>query len=402
MAAQTGSILERRWAPLAAAAVALGLFVALALVKALADHRGLGGGILQVGFLTVALAVGLVIARHHPRNPIGWLVLAIPMCVLTFSLAEAVAVAAARHHPLVAAGAGMASELFYFAFLFCAPLVILFFPDGELPSSSWRSVVRAYLVLAVLAVLTFLSWAILLVVRGSWHMSATGNLTNGPPAGVTAVLAVLLVGCLGLALSWVVRRIAGYRHATAAVRQQYKWLTVGAVCLVVDLVLSFVTPGGSSTFARIDNVLTAVLALPFPVTIGIAILRYRLYDIDRVISRTVSYVLLTGVLAGLYVGLVAFTEDVLPFSSPVAVAASTLVAVAAFNPLRRRVQRVVDRRFNRSRYDAEATVAAFAERLRSTLVLGAVEEDLLLAVHRTLEPASASLWLRSGPRSENA
>jgi hypothetical protein len=129
-------------------------------------------------------------------------------------------------------------------------------------------------------------------------------------------------------------------------------------------------------------------------SIGLAIVRYRLYDIDRLISRTLAYATVTGLLVGVYVGLVTLATRVLPFSSPLGVAASTLVAVALFTPLRRRVQRLVDRRFNRARYDAEATVAAFAHRVRDDVDLEVVSSEFVHAVQSSVEPAHVSLWLR--------
>jgi hypothetical protein len=131
-----------------------------------------------------------------------------------------------------------------------------------------------------------------------------------------------------------------------------------------------------------------------PVGIGVGILKYRLYDIDRVISRTVAYALVTGLLAGLYAGLVLLATDALGVNSPVAVAASTLVAAALFNPLRRRTQLIVDRRFNRARYDADQTVAAFAARLMDAVDLDSVHDDLAGVVNQALQPAHVSVWSR--------
>jgi hypothetical protein len=126
----------------------------------------------------------------------------------------------------------------------------------------------------------------------------------------------------------------------------------------------------------------------------VGILKYRLYDVDRLLSRTLSYAIVTGLLVGVYVGLVTLATRVLPFSSPLGVAASTLAAVALFNPLRRRVQRLVDRRFNRARYDAEATIEAFSLRVRDDVDLEAVSAEFVRAVERSVEPAHVSLWLR--------
>jgi hypothetical protein len=130
-----------------------------------------------------------------------------------------------------------------------------------------------------------------------------------------------------------------------------------------------------------------------PVAIGIAVLRYRLYDIDRIISRTVGYAIVTGLLVGVYAGLVLLATEVLRFRTPVAVAAATLAAAALFTPVRRRVQSRVDRRFNRARYDADQIAAAFATRLKDTVDLGSVRDDLTGIVSRALEPTHVSVWI---------
>jgi hypothetical protein len=137
----------------------------------------------------------------------------------------------------------------------------------------------------------------------------------------------------------------------------------------------------------------AVGVIALPASIGVAVLKYRLYDIDRIISRTLAYAVVTGLLIGLYAALVLLATRVLSFHTPVAVAASTLAAVALFNPLRRQVQQVVDRRFNRARYDADQTVAAFAARLREAVDLDAVRDDLATVVHQALEPVHMSVWV---------
>ena len=142
----------------------------------------------------------------------------------------------------------------------------------------------------------------------------------------------------------------------------------------------------------------AILGLcALPASMGVAILRYRLYDIDRIISRTVAYAIITGLLVGVYAGLVLLATQVLGFASTWAVAASTLAAVALFTPLRRRVQRAVDRRFNRARYDADVAVAAFAGRLQDAVDPEMVRADLLASVITALEPAHVAVWLDRGP-----
>jgi MFS family permease len=390
------------WPAFGLAGITIGLFVGTIVLGTIANHKdaGGGGGYVGIGYVVASIVVGLVVAAHQPKNPIGWLMVGFPTAIGAFLFAQQVAIATYRHHPLVAVLCTVAVQVFYYAFILTAPLILLFFPDGRLPSPRWRWVLRAYLALGAGNALIPLVWGAVIAQRGHWHItSVTGSPTiAGPPAFVNIVSVVLLLGCLAMVLAWVVRRIGSYRHATPAVRQQYKWLAIGGVGLVMALVLSFITPTSSnhSAWGHIVSILSAVLALPFPVTVGVAILRYRLYDINRVISRTVSYALLTALLVGLYAGMVTLVTHVLPSSSSVAVAASTLVAAALFNPLRRRLQRLVDRRFNRARYDAEATVAEFSDRLRAAVELGAVQDDLVAAVSRTLEPSSVSVWLRAG------
>jgi hypothetical protein len=151
--------------------------------------------------------------------------------------------------------------------------------------------------------------------------------------------------------------------------------------------------GSGNASSNLQNAMSSGAVALVPVAIGIAVLRYRLYDIDRVISRTVAYAIVTGVLAGIYAGLVLLAIHVPGVRTPVAVAAATLAAAALFNPVRRRVQHRVDRRFNRARYDAEATVVAFAARLNDTVNLDSVQDDLARVVEKALAPAHVSVWV---------
>ena len=212
----------------------------------------------------------------------------------------------------------------------------------------------------------------------------TGWLTH-PPGWLTAVV-YLSIGVIWL--SFLGHQVLSWRRASGEHRQQLKWLACGAaitVCLgLLDTTLSL-DPAVSQLLA------TGLVALP--ASIGVGILKYRLYDIDRIISRTLAYAIVTGLLAGLYAGLVLLATQVLRVHTPVAVAASTLAAAALFSPLRRRVQRAVDRRFNRARYDADQTVAAFAARLKDTVDLGSVQDDLATVVTKALEPAHVSVWM---------
>ncbi len=179
--------------------------------------------------------------------------------------------------------------------------------------------------------------------------------------------------------------------------QQFKWFLAGGAISLVALILTL-SGLHTSQFVVLrvigDAGFLAIVALPLG--IGIGILKYRLYEIDRLISRTLSYAILTGFLVAVFAGLVVVSTDVLPFASPVGVAASTLATAALFNPFRRRIQRIVDHRFNRSGYDAEALVAAFSTKLRDAVDLTTIHDELLEAVVRSVEPSGVSLLL-TGP-----
>ena len=209
------------------------------------------------------------------------------------------------------------------------------------------------------------------------------------------------VGTLGLLLCWIVWlavQVPKYRRSRGERRLQLKWLYSGGVVFVVSLAVTVLQPG-SATLAW--GIITGVAAAglgALPVALSVGILKFRLYDIDRIISRTLSYALVTGLIVGVYTGAVLLATHGLPLSGSVSVAAATLIAAVLFNPLRRRIQRAVDRRFNRAHYDAEATVAAFAGRLRDSVDLASVQGELTAAVEQAFEPTHVSVWL-SGPPS---
>ena len=275
--------------------------------------------------------------------------------------------------------------------------VILLFPDGHLPSrfAHWgmRVLWAAYAVLlaAMAAATAGALTAHRLRIDAAGGLSATDN-PGGWFADVQRPALLLIVA---LALGFIVRHVLSWRRSSGERRQQLKWLASGAGVMIASVILGavFSSTGSTSLLAEwIDNLFWVGLAA-LPVSMGVAILRYRLYEIDRIISRTLAYTVVTGLLLAAYAGVVLLSNRVLTVSSSVAVAASTLAAAAAFNPLRRRVQRVVDRRFNRARYDADLTVAAFAARLREEVDLDSVRADLADVVTRTLEPAHLSVWL---------
>ena len=191
------------------------------------------------------------------------------------------------------------------------------------------------------------------------------------------------------ALASVVSLAFRYRRAGTAERAQLKWLVYAAAVIVVAELAS--APIRST---NLQNAISSGAIALVPLAIGVAVLRYRLYDIDRIISRSLAYAIVTGLLIGIYAGLVLLATQVLQIRSAVAVAAATLIAAALFNPVRRRVQHRVDRRFNRARYDADQTVAAFSARLKDAVDLDTVREDLADVVRAALEPAHLAVWTR--------
>jgi len=269
-------------------------------------------------------------------------------------------------------------------------VVILLFPDGRLTPRRWRWVLWAYAGLAAYFITVVWVPTIAAVARHDVRLDSFGDVTNaGLPSGgaatAAAVLVLVLIG--GTWLSFVAHQVLSWRRATGERRQQLKWLAGGGAITLVSFVLSI--PFGSGIPGLFAG--TGIAALP--VRIGVGILKYRLYDIDRIISRTLAYAIVTGLLVGVYTGLVLLATQVFRFHTPVAVAASTLAAAALFNPLRRRVQKTVDRRFNRARYDADQTVTAFAACLKDAVDLDAVRDDLAGVVHQALEPAHVSVWI---------
>src|SRR5580658_2116434 len=231
-------------------------------------------------------------------------------------------------------------------------------------------------------------------------VDGAGQLSKQPnPSGVLAAAAVALVVTLPVFwLSFVARQVLSWRRAADERKQQLKWLMGGSVITVLGLAGMVGFGSSSSPVALTLEIVSICAGFALPTAIGVAILRYRLYEIDRIISRTLAYAIVTGLLVGVYAGLVLLATQVFKFHSTVAVAAATLSAAALFNPLRRRVQLQVDRRFNRSRYDADQTVAAFAAQLKDAVDLDSVRDDLAAAVQKALEPAHVSVWIRADER----
>jgi len=358
----------------------------------------------NLGQAVVALAfllVGLVVAWRQPAHPMGWMLLGVAFFFLLDGDASSYSILDYRlHHGDLPLGAvAVLLQPSWAPGIALLGLTILLFPDGRLPSRRWRWVLWPYLALGALWVVGALVIAIRVILEHRIHIDSSGNLTvlnNSTRAYEWWNIAqnVFFIVLVLSWLSWLVFQVTNFRRSTGERHEQLKWLLGGAVCCVISLPLLFTSGNSAST---LDEVLSGVALFglaALPIAIGIGILKYRLYEIDRLISRTLSYVIVTGCVVGVYVGVITLVSKVLGFSSPVAVAASTLAAVALFNPLRLRVQRLVDRRFNRARYDAEATIASFTARLRDAVDLETVRTDLLEVVNRAVEPSHASVWIR--------
>jgi hypothetical protein len=340
---------------------------------------------------------GMAIAYRQPGNPIGWILLATSIVTLLCSDAGIYAVLIYRdgHHELPLGRVAVALAAFWAWFLVLLPLPILLFPDGHLPEGRWRLTVWVYGALVGFLLLGSAVGDLGVITDRVIHVDGSGELTTFDGGSSFAPLVLLYVA---LAVSWVVYKVGVYRRSAGERRAQLKWLMTGGTLTVVGFVFGISANSSKSPVVKAFATLGFLLVLALPICMGVGIFKYRLYEIDRLVSRTLSYAVLTALLVGAFVGLVVLTTDVLPFSSSVGVAASTLMVAALFNPLRGRVQRAVDRRFNRARYDAEATVTAFAARLRDAVDLDAVQAELLGVVQRTVEPSHATVWLRRAGR----
>jgi hypothetical protein len=356
------------------------------------DHQLTGSGTWSgIAIVVMYAGVGVVVARRQPRNPIGWLLLVfIALYVLGAGAVEyAVLAYSLGHRGLPLAPVAVVLSTLQAPSLALFPPVILLFPDGRLASRRWRRVLWAYAVLTAYVSAVSVAQGIAAVAGHDIHLDTNGNLTStgqlggwlaNPPAWLAFSV---LASIAAIGLSFVARQVLSWRRASGERRQQLKWLASGAAVTVFSILLGIL----------IGSVVPLVGLAALPAAIGVAILKYRLYDIDRLISRTLAYAIITGLLVGVYAGLVLLATHLLHVHTPVAVAASTLAAAALFNPLRLRVQHMVDRRFNRARYDADQTVAAFAARLKDAVDLDSVRDDLATVVQQALEPAHLSVWI---------
>lgn len=377
---------------------------------------GIGGLVGGALFLAFPL-VGALIASKRPENAVGWLCLAVGLLWMLLGVLDYYGyygAATPGSVPFPVAMAGISDSMWVPAMGLLGTYVLLLFPDGRLPSRRWRPV--AWLSGAVILLLSI---GVMLVpgrlgnlagVRKPFGIEGAEWMTAG-----TYVLLPLLPLCmLASALSLVLR----YRRSGGEERQQIKWMAFAASVVVVlyaiAMIVSFAFPGESWTTAGSVwwlNLLTYVVLASFtlvPVAVGIAVLKYRLYEIDIIINRALVYGSLTAMLALVYVGgvvgLQAAFRALTGQGSTLAVVVSTLTIAALFGPLRRRLQALVDRRFYRRKYDAEKTIAAFNSRLRDETDLDALCGDLAGVASRTVQPAHVSLWLRpdAGPEARRA
>jgi len=390
------------------------LVLATALTLLGLDARYIDAG--KVGFEAVmAVAIVLYAGTGHllmvrrPGNAIGLLLAMVGLLLALEMLTE--------QYPLyglvTAPGSLPAARLAGWFCVVVAVLVVflllflvLLFPDGRLPSRRWRPVRTGFLVVMAASVVSQMQ-AGQYISGGLTDILDDSKASYPNPLGIfpqhgwfAGFVAAVVIATFAAVLCAVASVFARRRGASPELRKQLAWLGyVGIVTVFWILVLApgaVLSPGGNDSLGTVlwvVMILTPVVGIP--VACVVAVLKYRLYDIDRLISRTVSYAVVTGLLVGLYAGLVLLADRVPPVHDSVTVAGATLIVAALFAPVRRRVQHVVDHRFNRTRYDAELTAAAFAGRLQDATDLDAVQADLSATVDRALQPAHLSLWLTS-------
>jgi hypothetical protein len=394
----------RRWSGVLAWAVWALTMLGLA-VAAWLDHLQRQAGspetawLLQPATLPLLVAVvsaatvGALLGSRRPAHPVGWLLLGLGLLVVVNVVVSGYVnyglVARPGALPAASYLAGVANSI-QVLWLACVSFVLLLTPTGSLPSPRWRWWAR---VAAAAPLLLVLLAAVDPQPLAPEHPEVENPLAVPVPTGlllaVAAVAAVLvLVTLLGAAGSLVVR----FRRARGTERQQLRWLAVGAALAAVALLIA-VAAGAMGRDGVVLAALGTCVAL-LPLATGAAILRYRLYDLDRIISRTLTYGLLTVLLGGGYAGIVLGLGQLLGRESSLVVAGATLAVAAAFQPARGRIQQVVDRRFNRRKYNTTKTIEAFSTRLRDQVDLDTLSSELLAVVDQTMEPTRVSLWLR--------
>jgi hypothetical protein len=390
--------------------VILGLGVASVVLDHLTHQPGTGGpaadALVGAAGVVPATAVGTLLAVRRPRNPIGWLLLVIIIVEVSPTSQYLVLDYRMHHGSLPLGWVAVVLQECWPVFLVSVTLLLWLFPDRTLPAGRWHRAASIAAVGWLLVGLATSARGVLVAAGGDIRIQPSGGLANPSPDVMRVLSAVVIVGTLASWTAWLAVQIPIYRHASGVYRQQLKWLYSGAVIFVFAFFGVFIAtlavqaiPGWNDQ--SVTNALAILGTAALPACLGVAVLKYRLYDLNRVISRVVSYALITALLAGVFAGLILLATRELPVRGSVAVAVATLVIAALFNPLRRRVQRAVDRRFNRSRYDAEAVVAAFTTRLRHTVDLDTLRHDLVGVTQEAFEPAYISMWLAPAPTAQD-
>jgi hypothetical protein len=398
----TGVRSRARWVASATAATSITLTVIAIALLALNGHGLLSGfnpHLIIVG--TLYAAIGWLIATRMPANRIGWLILAGSLswtaAFFTDQYAWFAVITRPGPLPLGVGAAWVATWVWIPGTGLVLAGVSLLFPGGRLRSRRWSPVVF----IAVIGVIT----ATVAQAIGLWPQGDGAAYVRSDPNASLRPDLIGAVASVGMLLTIMLGPLAGtvavalrLRDARGVEHLQMRWFAYAmGVTVVTSLLDEFAAPAGGWP---IQPSIVAIALIP--IAIGMAILRYRLYEIDRIISRTVSYGAVTGILAVVFVGTILISQTIFAsfFSgSSVAVAASTLVVAALFQPLRRRVQSIVDRRFNRSRYDAERTVAAFGAGLRNEVALADVDAAIRTVVAQTVAPTAVGLWVRERGRS---
>jgi hypothetical protein len=386
-----------RWATGCVAAVSVALLVGGVALSYTDRHMGplsrwdFSNVFEEVTFIAVP-AVGFVLASRRPGNRVGWIFLGAGLVLgLAFfcdRYGRGGLVAAPGSLPAARAAAWFVNWIWVIPTAGLA-FMLLLFPTGRLSSRRWRP--AAWFVATVF---TLDAAATAAHACRIWADPFTAASDGWYWGSHTAVLILVPAALLAGVTAVVVR----FARSSGEERLQLKWFALAALLVVAIAIPLGISPQiglspavASAALSTLKVVFCLALVCLY-VAIAVAVLKYRLYDIDRVISRTLAYAIVTGVLAGVYAGLVLLATGVFRVHAPVAVAAATLAAAALFSPVRRRVQRRVDRRFNRARYDADQTVAAFADRLKDAVDLDTVREDLARVVQAALEPAHVSVW----------
>jgi hypothetical protein len=340
-----------------------------------------------------AATVGAVLASRRPRHPVGWLLLGFALSLTASGVINSYLIYGLLARPGALPAVHLVARYYPAtgsAALALLSLVLLLTPTGSLPSARWRwwAVITAATPVALVLVMPVVPGRLdpqLLLASSPFSDRALGGVV------LVATRVALVVTALAVAVaagSLVVR----FRRAQGVERQQLRWVALAATLMVLAGPIVLV-PVALESPILVDWA-SAVWVMVLPLAVGAAILRYRLYDLDRIISRTLAYGLLTLLLGGGYAVVVLGLGQLLGRESPLVVAAATLAVAAVFQPARRRVQAVVDRRFNRRRHDATRIVEGFGARLRDQVDLDTLTTDLLAVVDQTIQPTQASLWLR--------